>query len=849
VPPTSTSTPTNTALPPTSTSTPTNTALPPTDTPLATNTPANTATATATITDTPIVNTCGDGIVDPGEACDDGNAFSGDGCENDCTISSACTFVHSGTPVAVYVNDNVGNDDVTSPTECATAAFATIQGAIDDSGVSDGDIVWVCPGAYAESVVVSKELTLRSTDGAATTFVTSGGVAFDVRRSGVRINGFTIEASSTGVDASAICPLGVSTCAIARGSNLAVLGSTIQNTPRGITWTSRIDCARIALNTMTGNASHLNIDQQSGVPAFLTEVSQNTISGGGGSGEAVRIAGVGVFAVILGNRVEGSSGDGLVIASLPSGATIEENDFVNNSGSGVVVLPGAAAARVRQDNIEGNGVGLTNQAPEGTVDATLNWWGSQTGPFHVVKRPSGVGDEIVEAGGLDTTFVEFLCAPAPGGFPSSAGECGGAQPTEKLNFVAFGRSPDVSPNGRFIAFVSDHDLNRDAIVTIDNADGGDEAFLLNRSPGGKPNSFCLGGTMPGLTCRRDRDCPANFNADPIVNEGVCVLLTQLSNDPTGTAVTSAPRVTRNGTVFFASDADLFGTNGDRSLEVFSWSRRNFRKLKPADPNSVVTMLSNGGAGQDSDRPGSDRGGRRRVFMQSSADPLGTNTDGNTEIMLLDIKKNVWTQITDTTGTENGRPATQTGRQVVFDSEADFTGQNPDGNREVFRALFKRRSWVISQITDTLGAENRAGSLSKRGKLVVFSSDGDLVGQNADGNREVFVWVKGVLEQITNTTAGENVNPQGNPRGRFITFESTTDVEDGGTGGVLTNRRVHLFDRKFGTTLLLSRSFFGDNFVPRISQGRFVVWESTANLTGQNPGGDRSIYLFDRRKDD
>lgn len=30
---------------------------------------------------------CGNGVIEPGEACDDGNNISGDGCENDCTIT------------------------------------------------------------------------------------------------------------------------------------------------------------------------------------------------------------------------------------------------------------------------------------------------------------------------------------------------------------------------------------------------------------------------------------------------------------------------------------------------------------------------------------------------------------------------------------------------------------------------------------------------------------------------------------------------------------------------------------------------------------------------------------------
>jgi cysteine-rich repeat protein len=33
---------------------------------------------------------CGDGIVNNGEVCDDGNHVNGDGCENDCTVSSTC---------------------------------------------------------------------------------------------------------------------------------------------------------------------------------------------------------------------------------------------------------------------------------------------------------------------------------------------------------------------------------------------------------------------------------------------------------------------------------------------------------------------------------------------------------------------------------------------------------------------------------------------------------------------------------------------------------------------------------------------------------------------------------------
>lgn len=38
---------------------------------------------------------CGDGVPDPGEACDDGNAVDTDGCNNDCTISGSVLWFHS----------------------------------------------------------------------------------------------------------------------------------------------------------------------------------------------------------------------------------------------------------------------------------------------------------------------------------------------------------------------------------------------------------------------------------------------------------------------------------------------------------------------------------------------------------------------------------------------------------------------------------------------------------------------------------------------------------------------------------------------------------------------------------
>ena len=46
---------------------------------------------------------CGDGVVDPGEDCDDGNNVSGDGCEADCTLIAIPATSGRGVAVAVLL--------------------------------------------------------------------------------------------------------------------------------------------------------------------------------------------------------------------------------------------------------------------------------------------------------------------------------------------------------------------------------------------------------------------------------------------------------------------------------------------------------------------------------------------------------------------------------------------------------------------------------------------------------------------------------------------------------------------------------------------------------------------------
>src|SRR5262249_9563954 len=143
--------------------------------------------------------------------------------------------------------------------------------------------------------------------------------------------------------------------------------------------------------------------------------------------------------------------------------------------------------------------------------------------------------------------VEFLCKPFPQGFPSTMGVC--STETAELRQLVPGHAPDLDPFGRYIAFESVANLDVDPRTTLSNADGSQEGFVLNRRPKKKLTGVCLGGLLPCdfdnpgtcTPCNGSKDCPGDPSADPIVLNGECVIISQLS-DGTPAQTSGAPRL-------------------------------------------------------------------------------------------------------------------------------------------------------------------------------------------------------------------------------------------------------------------------------------------------------------------
>lgn len=228
-------------------------------------------------------------------------------------------------------------------------------------------------------------------------------------------------------------------------------------------------------------------------------------------------------------------------------------------------------------------------------------------------------------------------------------------------------------------------------------------------------------------------------------------------------------------VAFISSCDLVrGRNTDGNHELF---------VMNVDGTDLVQLTSStGGAGVINPKISLD--GHKIVFSSDrSLVPLG-NTDGNFELFVIHANGRGLTQLTKTTGGNlpcgfpgNSHPQFDpTDRRIIFGSDRDLTGGNPDGNSEVF--VMEQDGSGIRQLTHTTGGCGcDEGNLDITNTKVLFSSDRDLVsGKNSDENYELFTMnIDGTnIHQLTNTvtpTGVGSVAPRWTSDTKTIVFRS------------------------------------------------------------------------------
>jgi len=207
----------------------------------------------------------------------------------------------------------------------------TIQGAINNASVSNGDIIVVKNGIYNENINVTKEITIKSENGYLSTtviaVVTAEDYVFEVRANNVTIDGFTAYGATAVWNSSGIGLIGVNNCTI--NSNRCGLDASHQN------WLAinlrNSDNNTISNNIMSYNQCYgINIREGSDNNLIANNVISNN-GGGGYGGYGIQNCENSTSNTVRGNVIENNETWGVRI--ITSGINLGNNDENDKGGN------------------------------------------------------------------------------------------------------------------------------------------------------------------------------------------------------------------------------------------------------------------------------------------------------------------------------------------------------------------------------------------------------------------------------------------------------------------------------------------------------------------------------------
>lgn len=366
--------------------------------------------------------------------------------------------------------------DANAPCTNSLMPCATIQTAVTVS--LSGDTIHVAAGTYTEPAPITVSISLTflgaqanvdartrvGTESILDCSVSGGQTFFYITGSNVTINGFTVEneTSATNFGYAILLRPGTSQNQILNniiqnnlvglglaGSNVTIKQNLFKNnnapgaasgdaiyTDQFVAGGS-VSNVLIDSNAFTGNndagldvsdtdpvhpdtnftISNNSFDSNGrGVLLFDTQSSSitgNTITNSTLASGAIRLDGNNVGLTITGNTLKTGAAWGVGISNFfgPEGSGSNANIAVNENN-----ITGFAVAGLFIDQVDAPTSGEYQPAYTGVLNATCNWWGSNTGPKNPAN-PGGTGDAVVAAssGNDSVNFTPWLLGPAPGG--------------------------------------------------------------------------------------------------------------------------------------------------------------------------------------------------------------------------------------------------------------------------------------------------------------------------------------------------------------------------------------------------------------------------------------------------
>lgn len=196
-------------------------------------------------------------------------------------------------------------------------------------------------------------------------------------------------------------------------------------------------------------------------------------------------------------------------------------------------------------------------------------------------------------------------------------------------------------------------------------------------------------------------------------------------------VTAADPPTLSGSASLddAGDRLAYASDADGNMEVY---------LYDVDVASTVQLTSSG-SGTSGNPVIADSG--TRVTFSSDRNLAGANADHGVEVFQRDLSTGITTQLS--AGPNVGAPLSSVrsnaaGTRVVFSDTRNLTGANADGSAEVF-VRDTGPAGALSQLTAT-STDSSSVTIDESGTRMAFISSADLVGENPDGNGEIYLAV-------------------------------------------------------------------------------------------------------------
>lgn len=313
------------------------------------------------------------------------------------------------------------------------------------------------------------------------------------------------------------------------------------------------------------------------------------------------------------------------------------------------------------------------------------------------------------------------------------------------------------------------------------------------------------------------------------------------------------------TVFYSA-SNLTGGNADNNFEIFLYDR-------PSDTLRQITS-DPGGIFFGSQTPRISGDGQHIVFQQFQSAPNGF---ASFQTRAYDIQGASFTTLTQP-GNFQTSDISRDGTRIsvnldnlglrLFDTAAGSFGAvlagpgvlshtlSGNGGRLAYAtfngglALYDVGTGTTTTLLSGGSLQNLGPAISDDGSRVVFTSNRDLLGQNADGNAELYLYevASASFRQLTHTTGGDARQASLSGDGRRIAFSSLADPL--GLNGD-SSEEIFFYDLDDGTlsqvTQSASRTFF--SFEPALSaDGRTLAY--TSNSGGIGAGSPTQIFLQD-----